>query len=308
MLHRVLRSMMTSIFVLFLASPGQADTSQASIHIVDFTPRFVAFYELAVEEDDPDRRFELWKAHYDFVALPPGLPDRDERARKMLDAAWPKYPDVMERIRPGVSALSPAPAPMLEQVAELLEAEDSLPPIALLYYVGMLEDNAFFAPQPDGTLVVALPAEMDEARRETIMAHEFVHAVHHALSDLTMGPDGSVANLVFSEGIAMQATRAMLPDKPDHKHLGGERAWQDKCHERISDVLADMPELLDHAGPEHVNRFTMGEGTSGLEREGYCAGWYLVGHLLDEGSTLAELARVPEREVAELLRQAIANL
>ena len=303
MFNRNRVSSMTLVSVMLFASFAQVQASQPSIHIMDFTPRFLSFYEKAIEEDDADRRFELWKKHYDFVALPPGLPDRDERARKMLDEAWPKYPGVLDRIRPGVSALSPAPEPMLEQVGELLDAGDKLPSIMLLYYVGMLEDNAFFAPQPDGTLLVALPAEMDEERRETIMAHEFAHAVHHALSDLTHGLEDSVAERIFSEGIAMRATQALFPEKSDHKHLGGEPEWQEACHQNLDKILAGLPEHLESAGPEHVNRFTLGEGITGLKREAYCAGWYLVGRMLDEGSTLADLVRIPEAEVADRVRQ-----
>lgn len=279
---------------------------KSGINVVDLTPRFLAFYEKAIEVDSADERFLLWKEHYDFVALPPGLPDRNERARKMLDEAWPNYTDVMDRIKLGISSLSPSPVPALEQAAELLNAEDDIPSITLLYYVGMLEDNAFFAPRPDGSVVVALPAEMDPGRRDTAMAHEFVHAIHNSLSDLVLGPEGSIANLVLSEGIAMHATRTLFPKKPDTEHLGGNQEWQQACHQRIDVILDQIEAVLEIRGPETVSRFTVGEGLTGIEREGYCAGWYLVDRLLEGGRTLAGLVRVPESQVAAVLAEGMA--
>lgn len=295
--------------LIFLQGMALATAEQApvSLQLVDLTPRFLEFHQRAADETDPERRFELWKAHYDFVALPPGLPDRDERARAMLDAAWDGYDKVLYRIRPGIAALSPAPEPVLAQVSALLEVDDQLPAITLLYYVGMLDGNAFFAPAPDGSGLVALPAEMEPERRELSMAHEFAHAVHHSLSGLAMGPEGSVAGLVISEGIAMHATRALFPERADHHHLGGSKEWQQRCNAKISVLLTELAGHLQDTGPESVNRLTMGQGLTGMEREAYCAGWHLVGRLLTQGMTLAELARLEDQEVTDLLAETISE-
>jgi hypothetical protein len=53
------------------------------------------------------------------------------------------------------------------------------------------------------------------------------------------------------------------------------------------------------------SRFTYGTGTTGLESEAYCAGWILVGDLLERGSTFAQLARIPEDHMAAFVK---ANL
>lgn len=290
-----------------VAATGVASSDPgAGIRVIDLTPRFMTFYLQARDVEDLDARFQLWKEHYDFVALPPGLPDRDERAREMLDRIWPRYAEAEPHIRAGASMLSPSPETVLASVVELLDAAGELPPIGLLYFVGMFEDNAFFAPNPDGSLFVAVPAEMAPEKREVAMAHEFVHVVQFVLSAQGAEPNTSVAEVVFGEGLAMHATRALFPELPDLKHLAASHDWLQECNARIDVILAGVLEHLREEHRETVNRFTVGEGTSGLEREAYCAGWHLVGRLLEE-SSLAELARVRKSEVPDVVSRAIAQ-
>ncbi len=59
---------------------------------------------------------------------------------------------------------------------------------------------------------------------------------------------------------------------------------------------------------EHVMRFTMGKGPSGLEREAYYAGWLVVGYWLEHGTTFAEIARIPEAEMPKRVDAAIQKL
>ncbi len=279
-----------------------AGEKELEISVVDFTPRFLEFYEAAQEAKDKGERFALWQEHYDFVALPPGLPDRDERARAMLEEAWPDYPDYVDRIRAGVDAMDPAPEPALKAAARLLDAVGEIPSITLLYYAGMLEDNAFFAPQPDGSLIVALPAEMDPDRRELIMSHEFTHAIHYAITDLAYGPELTVAGLVLMEGVAMKATQLLFPDQPEVAHMGTSEEWVSRCHDRTDEIIATMSKDWSTTGEDAINNLTLGEGNTGMKREAYCAGWHLVERLLKDEYSLDELARIPENEIPELFQ------
>jgi len=68
-----------------------------------------------------------------------------------------------------------------------------------------------------------------------------------------------------------------------------------------------LPHLSDSAS-EQVARFTIGTGTTGLEREAYYAGWVVVGHLMHRGYTLAELARIPESRIPEVVEEAIRSM
>ena len=49
----------------------------------------------------------------------------------------------------------------------------------------------------------------------------------------------------------------------------------------------------------------MGTGTVGKEREGYFAGWKLIGDMLDEGRSFSALARVKEDDMAGVLERYI---
>ena len=47
------------------------------------------------------------------------------------------------------------------------------------------------------------------------------------------------------------------------------------------------------------------EGTTGLEREAYAAGWLVVGDLLKQGKSFAEIARIPSAEMPAVVRAVI---
>ena len=57
---------------------------------------------------------------------------------------------------------------------------------------------------------------------------------------------------------------------------------------------------------EALRRFTLGTGPAGLEQEGYFAGWELVGQLLAEGHSFADIARLPAEDAAPTLRRLLA--
>ena len=292
---------------ILLAGTTPGTEATEGLPVIDRTPAFLAFYEAARDANGPDERFAIWKERYGFVALPPGLPDRDARARAMLDAAWPGYPEVIDRVRAGTGSLGLDARKQLDAVMELLASDGHPPEIKLLYYVGMLEDNAFAAPQPDGSIVIALPAEANPQDRPSALVHELVHAVHQSLSHVAAGPSGSVAGLVLSEGLAMHATRALLPDLPDAEVLNGDPEWIRRCSGETGRILSGMRPHLHSTGADAINRFTMGGGTTGMPREAYCAGWHLTAELLQDGASLADLARIPEGRVVDLIDHATAS-
>ncbi|MGK7295019.1 MAG: hypothetical protein ACNS61_04205 [Candidatus Wenzhouxiangella sp. M2_3B_020] len=295
-----------ALAILFAGTMPDTEAAEG-LAVIDRTPEFLEFYEAALGADGPDERFAIWKKHYDFVALPPGLTDRDARARAMLEAAWPDYPDVIDRIRGGAGSLGLDARKRLDAVMELLAADADPPAIRLLYYVGMLEGNAFAAPQPDGSVVIALPAESAPQDRSSSLVHELVHAVHQSMSDIGVGPSGSVAGLVLSEGLAMHATGLLLPTLPDADLLNGDPAWMRRCSREAGRILSGLRPHLHRTGAESVNRFTMGDGVTGMSREAYCAGWHITAELLKDGASLADLARTPEDRVVDLVDRAAAS-
>jgi len=82
----------------------QASTSTSSIdpvrplEIVNRVDGFRRFYaKAAVSPLDADARYALWKREGGTAAVPPG-PDGEAMARRLLDAAWPRYPDLMPKV------------------------------------------------------------------------------------------------------------------------------------------------------------------------------------------------------------------
>jgi len=55
-------------------------------------------------------------------------------------------------------------------------------------------------------------------------------------------------------------------------------------------------------------RFTMGSGTTGLEREAYYVGWLVVEYLLRHHLSFADIARIRENEMPGRVADAVDHL
>ncbi len=284
----------------------RSDLPATEVRVVDLTPRFLAFYDAALEENaDEARRWELWQEMYGFAALPP-VPERDSLARQMLAGAWPRYPSVIDRIREGAEAIRPTPDSILRAVATRLEADEPVR-VELLVFAGDVASGGFFAPQ-DGRMVVALPVEEEPDQRTQTLVHEFTHVAHHALGHLSEGWERSLARTLFAEGLANRMQQAFFPDRPAAAFVEHRPGWFAEAEAREAAILRGLRESLTDASSDQVMRFTMGTGTTGIEREAYYAGWVVVGYLLEHGWDLSELARVPEDEITQLVAQTIDDL
>ena len=291
---------------LMIAAPGAAQGApRVTLQVTDLSPKFLTFYDAAAAEPDADRRWALWKQHYDFAALPP-VPQRDSMARALLDDAWPRYPEVLERIRAGAAGMQPAPEPTLRNVARLLGVRDSIT-VRMLAYVGAREGNAFTSAS-DGVITVYVPVEEDPAWRELVMVHEMTHAVHHRLAGYSEGWERSIGRTIFAEGLAARATEALYPGRPAAEYLEHRPGWMAVAESREDEILRGILPHLRASDGQTVMRFTMGTGTTGTEREAYYAGWRVVGHLLERGHTFPQLARIPEAEAPALVETAIREI
>jgi hypothetical protein len=275
------------------------------VEIRDLSPRFLRFYEAAVaEKAGPDRRWVLWKELYDFAALPP-VPQRDSMARALLDTAWRRYPAVLERIRGGAAAMQPDPTAALGAVAAQLGTDTIT--VRLTAYVGAMERNAFTFGTPAAPQVV-LPIEPDAEWRSLILSHEFAHAVHMRLADLSGGWERSIGRSIVEEGVALRVTEALHPGRPTAAYIEQRNGWLAEAMPRRDAILRGLLPVLRASDSETVMRFTMGRGSTGVEREAYLAGWLVVGHLMERGRTLAEIARVPEAELPALVEATIRDM
>lgn len=300
---------------LLAAAPAQGEklpletqmrtSGDLSIEIVDLTPRFLDFYA-AAQGADPETRFAIWQERYGFAALPP-TEQGQAMARSMLDSAWAFYPEGMDVIEAGASGLEPSPMASFEQVARVLEADVPVH-IRLVAYVGMFENNAFAARGPDGVPNINLPIEADPHDRAVSQAHELVHAVHMELAGLSGGWERSIANTLLSEGLAVHVAREVVPGRADADYIEHQPGWLDRCETNRGAVLSGILPALEASDGQTVFQFTMGDGTTGMQREAYCAGYLVVGQLRDQGMGLAEIARIGEAGMAPLARAAIEVL
>src|SRR5262249_43907766 len=215
-------------------------------------------------------------------------------ARKLLDDAWPKYPEALDRIRAGASGLRPAPQSILEQVVALLGIGPAPFRVGIIVFVGGFESNAFATGKVNGVTTIAVPVEDTDEQHANAMAHEFTHAVQAELGDWQA--PRSVAETVFAEGIAMRGTQRLVPWLGDTDYTHGGIKWLQRCEHEQASILRGMRPHLSDSGAEAVSRFTVGNGGSDLHREAYCAGWLVVGYALERGSTFRQLAHLSQRE------------
>ena len=288
------------------ASPSPTDESMISLEIKDLTPKFLEFYQAAQKEQaSPDRRWELWKQMYDFAAVPP-TDEGHKIARRMLDEAWPRYASVLELIGGGAATLTPDPQAMVQSIAELLKVENPAK-VTLRVFVGSFDNNAFTVRGKSG-VTTNLPIEMDAEPRARIMAHELTHAVHIAMGTFSGGWIRSIGATVVSEGLAMRVSQKLFPNDPPEKVAEHTAGWLKEADAKRTEILKSIQPALGSDKSEDVMRFTMGQGPNGLEREAYYVGWAVVGHWLENGMTLADVARIPETEMPQRVAETLTKL
>lgn len=307
MFSRVYRRLIAaSILVLATASSYATELPPITVTVDDLTPKFLKFYDAAKKENaSPDRRWELWKELYDFAAVPP-TPEGQKIARDLLDKAWPRYPDVLDTIRGGAANLTPDPEAAVRAIAELLKPDQPVN-ITLRVYVGGFEENAFTAAGKT-RITTSIPLEIAAEPRGRLMLHELTHAVHIAMGSFSGGWVRSIGATVVSEGLATRTAQKLSPGQPEQLFVEYTPGWLAEANSKQTEILKSILPVLASEQSEDVMRFTMGKGPNGIEREAYYVGWIVVAHWLENGMTLAEIARIPEKETPQRVAEAIEQI
>lgn len=275
------------------------------VTVVDLSKKFLVFFDSASRTRlDPDARWAMWKRLYAFAAVPPG-PFGDTLARRLFEGAWDRYPGALARIRRGADGFGFVPDTILQQVAGLLGCGGNTR-VQLIAFVGGFEGNAFAFPGPDGTQSIAIPLEAGEPRGALV--HEVTHAVHHSsgCASITSGYEQSLPELVMSEGLAMRVAERLIPGQSSIHYIAGSQAWLDSANARRTAILNGIQQHISEAGAATAQRFTFGTGSTGLQREGYYAGWVVTGALLDSGLSLHDIAITPSARLVTLISRGIA--
>ncbi len=285
-----------TIKLLFILCLLTDKTPHVQLKLDDLTPKFISFYDSAVRINaSENERWLLWKKLYDFAATPP-TPAGDSIARKLLDNAWPKYPELLPSLKNGISnKIFDEAEGVTTKISELL-LPDSAFRIYIRTYVGGFEVNAFTTAY-NKKIMTSLPVEIPDSTRFPIMVHELVHAVHIGMGSLSGGWQRRIGVIVVTEGLAMRATQLILPGRPDADYTEYTKGWLEKATTKNNAILNDVSQKLFSDADADIMNFTMGTGPSGLEREAYYAGWVVVGYWLNHGRSFADIARIPEKNM-----------
>jgi len=275
-----------------------------NIEIKNLVPKFLDFYARAdFEGIDNKERWELWKKHYNFAAIPPG-DEGKKLARKLLDNAWDKYTQKINYIR----NWQPEPKLVedhLSNVKSLLGCQKPIN-LVLIYFVGGFENNAFVAPYDQGRLALCLPVECGDS--DITLSHELTHVVHSMTANHTAEWERTIASTILQEGLATHVSKHLVPGKEDKCYIEHKEGWFSSCKSRRTEILKGIFPYLDDSSSESITRFTFGNGTTNTEREVYFVGWEIVNFLLEQGITFEEIAWVQEDEIPNYLRKVYPKL
>ena len=290
--------------LLLLASPAFA-----ADHVLDIDNRvgkFETFYAHATAKPlDADARFKLWQTEDGLAAVPPG-PDGDKMARKLLDDAWSRYPALVPKLPALEKAAEDTARAMFAKDNDILGAANDSIHTRLILYVGQFDNNAFTVPPMDGKpATILMPVE--NINLKIALAHELTHSIELQLVSVKNSFGAPVGETMFLEGLAMRTSQRAVPGLPDaaYTSMPNESDWMPNCVAKKDAVLKDIVPDLDKSGHEIAMKYTFGQGNNGMQREAYCAAWFVMGRLLDSGKTLPELARIPEDKMVDTIRAAM---
>lgn len=288
-----------------LAMPAAAAPAH-TLDISDRVPKFEKFHADAQGKDEA-ARWALWKSEYGIAAVPP-TPEGETLARKQLDDAWPRYDALMPKLK-GLEAAAEKDAHALFAATNRLYATDGTAiHTKVVFFVGQFDGNEFTVPAMNGASpTVVMPVENPRLKIE--LAHEMSHSVHFQLAGVKNSFGAPVGETIFLEGLAMHANKALVPGLPDaaYTELASEPGWFARCEKNRAAIMKGIAPYLDKAGADVATKFTFGKGTTGMDRELYCAGWFAVGRLLASGKAFPELARIPESKMIETIRVAMGE-
>lgn len=270
-----------------------------NIEIKNLVPKFLDFYNRAVGCDEA-ARFELWEKHYGFAAVPPGE-EGALLAKQQLEAAWEKY----EKVLPFLERWSPDTYKIqqyLSKIKSVLEYSESVD-VVLIFFVGAFDGNAFAAPYGENRIAICLPIEGGE--NQITVVHELIHLVHGKMIGSVMSFEKTVASLVFQEGLATQLSKHLVPGYQDEVYVGHQEGWLQECRKDVKQILQGIKPCLQERSAERVFQFTMGAGTTGKAREGYFAGWKLIGDMIEDGWSFPDIARIREEDMGNVLMEYI---
>jgi len=274
------------------------------IEVKNLVPDFIDFFDEASRRSMSEKkRFELWKETYDFAAVPPGV-EGEKIARTMLANTWPKYFGEIETIKSWEPENNIIENPLFH-IKKLLRCDEPID-LVLIYFVGSFEGNFFTAPYDSDRTALCIPIESEV--NDIILYHELTHIVHQKTAGLSLNWERPVANLIMQEGLATRISQHLKPGKNEEIYIEFTPGWLKTCEMKKEEIIEGIMPYFNDARSETLMKFTLGEGTTGLEREAYYVGWLIVGSLLDAGVSFEEMAKIPGDQLAQYIFDACRDM
>jgi len=273
--------------------------------IIDTTPAFDRYASSAFLEN-PIMRAQQWEeqyegAHADVFEAFYAEQGRPERGNPLVRE--------LSRVRKQAAEGGAATAKVIEEVepavAEALGVPSSPSPVHVLM-IGQFNANALVGRLGgEVTLFHCLEWFQSEEGTRVLVAHEDAHAWHEiALGD---PPPEDPAWMAFSEGMAIQASRVVLPGRADSDYFwyghAGFEDWLPWCREHREQVFELFREALDQ--PEAIESFFGGGLVEGRWRLGYFVADEVVTGL---EQSLPELAAMSVDEARAAVRERLSTL
>lgn len=268
--------------------------------IVDTSPAFEAFARTAFLESAALRE-QQWQDRYEaahgevFEAFYAKEPSTDGRKALVRE---------LSSLRQRVAEAAPAMSAILEEVdpevQQALEVKTRSSPVHVLI-VGPSSTNAVVGRLGDDVaLFHCLEWYRSPEGARVLAAHEDAHAWH----EIALGeqpPSDDPTWMAFSEGMAISASRAVVPGRADDDYFwfgyDGFEDWLSWCQERRDELIAKFAAALDD--PTAFDTFFGAGLVEGRWRVGYFVADEVVKGL---GCSLPELAAMSVPEALEAVR------
>lgn len=280
------------------------ETDPLMIRVLDTTPTFETFAKKAALAT-PFMREALWQELYEDAH-----PD-------VFDAFYETHGDPsgrpaivreLSRVKQRVGDASPVIRGAIEdveqQLPKLLDRPAEPTPLHVLM-VGTLTTNAAVGRVGDEIAVFhCLEWFQGEGGSRVLVAHETTHAWHQIALGTIPAADRDAAWEAFYEGVAIQASRLLVPGRPEldyfwYGHADVEN-WLSWCKEHRDALLDHFRASID--APDTVETYFGGGTIQGQWRVGFYLADYLVRSL---GCSLPELVAMNVMEGRAAIRNAL---
>lgn len=271
--------------------------------LLDTTPAFEQFAKKAFLEP-PVVRTDLWHRHYEAVhpevirALAdecgelsvPAVVRSLSHVRRLANEAGKVMPELIGEVEPAVQ--------------QVLDVAGDPRPLHVLA-VGAFAANALVTRLGDDVaLLHCLEWYSGPGAARVLIAHEDTHAWHRLVAPQPDADD--LAWRAFAEGLAVRASRAAVPDRPDGEYfwygVEGFDDWLPWCRDNRDMLLQRYTEALDD--PDAVEAFFGGGFVEGRWRVGFFVADEVVGQLKAD---LPELVRMGPDEGRTAVREVLGT-